>query len=230
MKMLSGFKSSRLNGVIRAVLISLVTFLLIFVLILAGISPDTYDIHIGEPASKTVYATKDVEDTVTTEQLRVAAANAVEPSYKSVDTSVNGVVLDDMKLNFDALLSIKAQWQDKLPGNATEAQLSQINETAPFTLSQDILAALLRTDRPLLQEVFDAGTAKVRDTLSSTLPEGQESSAVTRITRDLVDDKYPTGAVSLVSEILRISIQPNMLIDTEITEANRQKARDAVEP
>ena len=47
MKMLSGFKSSRLNGVIRTVLISVATFLLIFVLILAGISPDTYDIHVG---------------------------------------------------------------------------------------------------------------------------------------------------------------------------------------
>ena len=119
MKMLSGFKSSRLNGVIRAVLISLVTFLLIFVLILAGISPDTYDIHIGEPASKTVYATKDVEDTVTTEQLRVAAANAVEPSYKSVDASVNSAVLEDMKRSFDALISIKTEWQDRIAGNAT---------------------------------------------------------------------------------------------------------------
>ena len=139
MKMLSGFKSSRLNGVIRTVLISLISFLLIFVLILAGISPDQYDIHIGEPASKTIYATKDVEDTVTTELLRVAAANAVEPSYKSVDTSVNSVVLEDMKQIFDALLSIKAQWQDRLPGFATETQLSEINETAPFTLSQDML-------------------------------------------------------------------------------------------
>ena len=230
MKMLSGFKSSRLNGVIRTVLISVATFLLIFVLILAGISPDTYDIHVGEPASKTIYATKDVEDTVTTEQLRVAAANAVEPSYKSVDASVNSAVLEDMKRSFDALISIKAEWQDRIPGNATEAQLTEINKAAPFTLSQDMLTALLRTDAEVLQQVYDAGVAGVRDTLNSTLPEGQEASAVTRITRDLVDEKYPTGAVSLISEILRICIQPNMLIDTEITEANRQKARDAVEP
>lgn len=33
-----------------------------------------------------------------------------------------------------------------------------------------------------------------------------------------------------MAEVLRASIQPNMLIDTEITEANREKAREAVEP
>ena len=230
MKMLSGFKSSRVNGVIRTTLIALVSFLLIFVLILTGISPDTYDIHVGEPASKTIYATKDVEDTVTTEMLRVAAANAVEPSYKSVDTSVNTVVLDNMNQTFDALLAIRSEWQDRLPGTASEAQLAQINEAAPFTLNQDMLSTLLRTDVQSLTSVYDAGVAKVRDALNSTLPEGQESSAVTRITRDLLDDKYPTGAVTLISEIMRVCIQPNMLIDTEITEANRQKARDAVEP
>ena len=230
MKMLSGFKSSRVNGVIRTTLIALVSFLLIFVLILTGISPDTYDIHVGEPASKTIYATKDVEDTVTTEMLRVAAANAVEPSYRSVDTSVNGVVLDNMNQTFEALLAIKTEWQDKLPGAATEAQLAQINEGAPFTLSQDMLSTLLRTDTQSLTSVFDAGVAKLRDALNSTLPEGQESSAVTRITRDLLDDKYPTGVVTLISEIMRVCIQPNMIIDTEITEANRQRARDAVEP
>ena len=172
MKMLSGFKSSRLNGVIRTVLLSVVTFLLIFVLILAGISPDQYDIHVGEPASKTIYATKDVEDTVTTEQLRVAAANAVEPSYKSVDPSVNGTVLEDMKRSFDALISIKDEWQDRLPGNATEAQLAEVNRSAPFTLSQDMLTSLLRTDAELLQEVYDASASRMRDVLSSTLPEG----------------------------------------------------------
>ena len=188
MKMLSGFKSSRVNGVIRTTLIALVSFLLIFVLILTGISPDTYDIHVGEPASKTIYATKDVEDTVTTEMLRVAAANAVEPSYRSVDTSVNGVVLDNMNQTFEALLAIKTEWQDKLPGAATEAQLAQINEGAPFTLSQDMLSTLLRTDTQSLTSVFDAGVAKLRDALNSTLPEGQESSAVTRITRALQDD------------------------------------------
>lgn len=230
MKMLSGFKSSRLNGVIRTVLISVATFLLIFVLILAGISPDTYDIHVGEPASKTIYATKDVEDTVTTEQLRVAAANAVEPSYKSVDASVNSAVLEDMKQAFEQLLSIRRSWVNRIRGNATEEQLSQINSSSPITLSQDMLTALLDSEEGMLQEVFDAGLSEVRETLNSTLPEGQESSAVTRITRDLVDDKYPTGAVTLVSEILRTCIRPNMLIDTEITEANRQKARDAVEP
>lgn len=230
MKILSGFGSRRVNSVIRTVLIGLVTYLLLFGLILAGISPDQYDIHVGEPASKTIYATKDVEDSVTTEQLRAAAASAVEPSYKSVDTSVNAVVLEDMKQTFDQLTSLRDSWADQLEGKIGETQLDEVNRQAPIALSQDMLSALLHTPDDVLREIFDAAVAEVRDVLNSTLPEGQEASAVTRITRDLLDGERPNGAISLVSEILRSCIRPNMLIDTEITEANRQKARDAVEP
>ena len=75
MKKRSDMKISRLSGVVCAVLTGAVTILLLFALILTGISPDTYDINVGQPASKTIYATKDVEDTVTTAQLRQAAAN-----------------------------------------------------------------------------------------------------------------------------------------------------------
>ena len=77
MKKLTELKFNHLSGVIRCVLSGLATTLVLFALILTGITPDQYDIHVGEPASKAVYATKDVEDTVTTEALREAAANAV---------------------------------------------------------------------------------------------------------------------------------------------------------
>ncbi len=230
MKKLSEFRVSRLSGVIQCVVTALVTFILLFVLILAGISPDQYDIHVGEPASKAVYATKDVEDTVTTEALREAAANAVEPIYRSMDPSVNATVLEDMEAAFKALADIRAEYAPQAESGVSEDLLDSANRQSPVTMTQDMFSALLEAGDDTLSALAATCTDEVRETLNSTLPEGQESAAVTRITRNLLDDEYPAALVSTYAEAMRACIQPNMLIDTEITEANRQKAREAVEP
>ncbi|MBQ8508155.1 MAG: HDIG domain-containing protein [Clostridia bacterium] len=227
MKKFSDMKTGRLSSVIRSALIGVITFLLLIVLMVTGVSPDQYDIHVGEPATKTVYATKDVEDGVTTEALRQAAANAVEPSYKSVDTSVNGVVINEIETMFDQLDGLR---EAHAYSEAGEALLESINRESPVTLSMDMLSALLNNSGDSFRAVRESTIAEVRDTLNSTLPEGQESAAVTRIMRNLIDEKHPTGLASIATEVMRVCVKPNMLIDTEITEANRQKAREAVEP
>ena len=226
MKKLSELKFSHLSGVIQRALCALATFLVVFALLIAGVTPDQYDIHVGQPASKSIYATKDVEDSVTTQVLREAAANAVEPSYKSADMSVNSAVLTDIERTFSALASLRSEYQDANPDNV----LQTFNSRSPVTLTRDMLSALLSCDETQLTELSDAAEKALRDTLNATLPEGQEAAAITRITRDLSAADYPAGLVSVAAEVLRACVKPNMLIDTEITEANREKARAAVEP
>ena len=153
MKKLSELKFSALSSVIRAAIIGIITMLLLFVLILAGISPDQYDIHKGQPASKTIYATKDVEDTVTTEEMRAAAANAVEPSYKSVDSSVNAAVLEDVQGSFDRILDLRSSY---MGAEVNSALAASINAQAPVTLSQDMISALLGADAETVRGEMEA--------------------------------------------------------------------------
>ena len=230
MKKLSELKFIHLSGVIQRALCALATFLVVFVLLVAGVTPDQYDIHVGQPASKSIYATKDVEDTVTTQALREAAASAVEPSYKSADMSVNSSVLTSIERTFDTLTSLRSDYASTDPSAISNATLQAFNARSPVTLTRDMLAALLISDEAEFTDLGDAATKAVRDTLNATLPEGQEAAAITRITRDLTAADYPAGLVNVAAEVLRACIKPNMLIDTEITEANREKAREAVEP
>lgn len=230
MKKFSELKISRLSSVIRSVLIGVIAFMLLFALLLTGIAPDQYDIHVGQPSSKTVYATKDVEDSVTTEQKRQAAANQVEPSYKSVDTSVNTAVLSDMQHSFEAILKLKAEFASLGGSEITDEDLGRFNTQASISITRDSLAALLSNDDESFILLADSAVTEARDTLNSTLPEGQENAAVTRITRSLLSDEYSANLVSIATEVLHKTLRPNMLIDQEITEANRQKAREAVEP
>ncbi len=230
MKKFSEMKISRLSSVIRCVLTGILACLLIFLLLLTGVTPDQYDIHVGQPASKAVYATKDVEDTVTTEALRQAAADAVEPSYKSADPSVTNAVLQDLEQTYQQIQVLREKYADQAGKEISEDLLDAFNKESPVTLTADMLSALLSASDETIESINTVCTNEVRETLNSTLPEGQENAAVTRIGRDLISQDYPSALISAYVEILRACIQPNMLIDTEITEANRQKARDAVEP
>lgn len=230
MKKLSDLRLVRLSGVIRTVCIAAGTFILLLVLLLTGITPDQYDLYVGHPSSKTVYASKDVEDTVTTEALRNAAAAAVEPSYKSVDPSVNSEVLADVQNVFDSLLRQRTEFLSLKGEEISDEALGRFNAQCRISLTRDMLAALLSAQEEALSALVDATVAEVRETLNSTLPEGQESAAVTRITRSLISEEHASDIVSIASEVLKSCLKPNMLIDTEITEANREKARQAVEP
>ena len=223
-------KGQSFTGLIRSIVVGAAAFLLLFTMLLTGVTPDQYDISVRQPASKTIYATKDVEDTVTTNALREAAANAVEPSYKNADAGTNEAVLSDLQAEFSALSDIRRQYTIESETEITDTMLADASSAAGFKLSREMLAELLICTDDALSKLTGICVSEVRDALNSTLPEGQESAAITRIARLLTEQGFSAAQVTIATEAMRLTVQPNMLIDTEITEANRQKARDAVEP
>lgn len=222
---------ARLAPVLKTVLICLATCALMFAPLYAGVTPEQYDIQVGAPAPIEILATKDVVDSVTTEQLKNAAAAAVEPSYKSADFSGVDGVLNDLSSRFDVLRSAYDKWataDTNDESSVSDAELTRLNEFLELSLTHDQLNALLATDQQTIEDAFEMALAEVKDTLMSTLPEGQESTAVKNIRTELAR-KYPTELVSVVTDLIRGCIRPTMLIDEEITDQNRAKARDAVE-
>ncbi|MBR6220801.1 MAG: HDIG domain-containing protein [Clostridia bacterium] len=218
----------KIAPVLKKVLILSATYLLLGFILVLGISPEQHDIQIGAPAPLDILATKDVIDTVTTDELKNAAAAAVEPSYKNVDPTVVGSVSASMDALFGQLLALREN-DPPSPEDITAEELKAINDALPITLSADQYAVLLSTDEESLKQLFNSAIISVRDTLNSSLLEGQEVSAVNRLSRTLAASGNPTALVSLITDVIRNCIRPNMLIDEEITEANRQKARDGVE-
>ena len=231
MKKRGKLSAVRLAPMLQTGLICLVTCAMLFAPLYIGVTPQQYDIQVGAPAPIEILATKDVVDTVTTEQLKNTAAANVEPSYKSADFSGVDGVLEDLNARFDMLREAYDQWSGKSADDAsevTDAELSAFNESLGLSLTRDQLNTLLATEKQTLENLFEAASTEVNDTLMSTLPEGQESVAVKNIRAEL-QKKYPTQLVGIVAELIRGCIRPTMLIDEEITEQNRQKARDAVE-
>ena len=229
MKRAAKAKSTRLAPIVKIVLICAATYLGLFAMLYGGITPEQYDIKVGVPAPTLIKATKDIQDTVTTEALREEAANAVEPSYKSTDPTVVEAVVSDLNARFQALRNLRGEQTGGSARALSDTELAAINDSLSMSLTREQIAALAETDDGTLEESFAAALEQVREVLDATLPEGQEANALKSIRADL-SKLYSVQLTGLVTEAVRVCLRPNMLIDEEITETNRDKAREAVQP
>ncbi len=219
---------ARLAPMLKNALIVAVACILLTTMLVLGATPEQHDIHVGSPAPMDILATKDVNDVVTTEEHREAAAAMVEPSYKSIDFSVVGTVSSDMEALFVRLMSLRDD-NSPNPATMTDEDLDALNQQLPVNVNREEYEAWMTADDETLEALKSQAIINVRDTLNSTLLEGQEGAAVSRLSRSLAAAGFAPALVSLATDVISATIQPNMLIDAVITEENRQKARDAVE-
>ena len=49
---------------VASLLVAVITFAAVFVMLALAVTPDRYDIEVGQPAPNTIKATKDVEDKI----------------------------------------------------------------------------------------------------------------------------------------------------------------------
>ena len=221
--------NSAFAPVLQSGLIGVVTYMLLLVLLLLGITPEQHDIRVGLPAGMDIMATKDVTDTVTTELNRELAASAVEPSYKSADSGVSTQVLSDIDAHFSALSNALQDLTPQQGPFLSDDEAEGMNIILGMNITRDQYQALLDSEPKVLRELFTDTTKLVREAMNNTLLEGQEASVIASMSRTLGASGYSQPLVGVAAEIMRNSIQPNMLIDEEATEANRDKAREAVE-
>jgi len=219
---------SRVAPMLRNILIIAATYLLLAFMLVIGITPEQHDIQVGAPAPLDILASKDVIDSVTTDERRAAAAAAVEPSYKSIDFSVVGSVSSNMNAMFEQLFALR-DGDGPDPGSITEQELEALNATLPIDLTAEDYAVLINGDAAELRKLSETAIISVRDVLNSTLLEGQEAAAVNRLSRTLAANGYSQEQVALATSVIRACIRPNMLIDEEITAANRERASNEVE-
>ena len=227
----SGFLRSR--SAVRLAII-LVGIALITALFEVAIVPVRYDLQVGMVPGSTISATKDVEDTIATENRRTQAAAAVTPTYLYQEGVTEKVMAD-----FDAIfaqLRRVHQYGQTLPDQSANRTYSKDelqyakDMLTSITLWDYQLTALLNSTSEELDDAYSLLYTALQSTMQGRVIEGQTGNAVTSI-RQIVDYRISLRfGQYLASPILNACIQPNMLIDQEATEAAKQAARDAVEP
>ncbi|NLB91578.1 MAG: HDIG domain-containing protein [Clostridiales bacterium] len=218
-------------------LIVLFAVILISGMICLAITPERHDLRVGQIAPKTITATKEVEDIVTTEKNRESAVKNVEPSYHQIE-GVKEAVMENFEGIFINLRMVQAYGesllQKKEEGDKgfTPQEIEYANEMVPevsFTDSQ--ITSLLMTSK----EKLDIAYNETRIALESAYTGGairdkKETEAIQNLQR-LIGVKVDTGILLyVITPVLRTVVLPNFVIDEDSTQQLKQTAMDAVDP
>ena len=221
---------------VQQALFAAAAYLILLAICLLAISPEQYDLSVGDVAPKTITASKDIVDELTTERRRQAAADAVSPVYYKDDT-VSDTVLSDMDAVFSELRAVRElgeqirnAWGDE-GGAFTEADYAQASGLVTrLSLSNYQLRTLMNTGESDFESLYQSLVSATRTTLVSTITEGQINDAINNIQQIVSYNTRTDLWYNVAIPTLRACLKANMLIDQAATEENRQKACDAVEP
>lgn len=216
--------------------------LVLIVLFSVAVTPQRYHLKVGDIATQSITANKDVVDETATARLQEEAARLVEPIYLHKD----GVAADVTQNLATILTQVNAVQQygsstleQAAPGDEkaqrayvfNAAELEYAASLIPsMTFASYQMVTLLRTSDDDMQAMNDNIAAAVQNTMNATVREGYVSESIQYL-QQIIGYKTEIDLLqNVVTPILRKVIQPNMVIDLEATEALRQEAREAVEP
>ena len=225
-----------LNHRVRQALFILLTYVVLLMICFLAVSPEQYDLRVGDVAPKTITASRDTIDEITTGRRRQQAADSVSPVYFK-DESVTVSVLAELDNVFSELRAvrelgaqIRAGWNGE-SGSFTDEDYEQASSMlSMLSLSSYQLRTLMNTDERDFESLYQSVKSATNTTLVSMITEGQISDAINSIQQIVAYNTRTDLWYNVAIPTLRKCLRANMLIDQKATEENRQKAYNAVEP
>lgn len=209
---------------------------------LVAITPERYNLKVGDISHTTITASKDVVDEISTSRQREDAARQVEPTYVYKEN----VALEVSQNLTNVLTQVNAvqQYGNKLleqqaPDSAqakknyvfTDVELNYARSLLTLiSLADYQLNTLLRASDAQMMDLNEDITTAVTNTLNTTIREGYVNESIQYL-QQIIGYKTEIDLLqNVVTPILRKVIQPNMIIDQDATAKLQSDARDAVEP
>lgn len=215
------------------IFIALASGLCIYAMVIYALLPQKLSVQIGSTMPETVYATKKVEDAVSTDEVRERVAEQVPFQYSNSER-LRTQQVDSFRTYYTSIVNARnyayenavKDEEDNL--SVSENVLQGANEKygTALTLEQiNQLAAASQED--ILSTFRQAETA-----LNSALSQGVYEDDVDK-TRETIVDQIPkdkTVMSFLINKGLQKCMTTNMLYDEQATNAEKIKARENVEP
>ena len=211
-------------------------------LLMLAVTPQRYNLKVGDIAPTTITASKDVVDEISTTRQQEAAAASVEPTYVYKE-GISAEVMQDLQSVLTQATAVQKYGQRVLQTVAPDDQQKQKNYQfteaemkyarsllTQLTLADYQLDTLLRATEEQMTEMCSNLTAAVENTMNTTVRETNVNESIQYL-QQIIGLKTDIDLLqNVVTPILRKVVQPNMVIDQEATDKLRQEARDAVEP
>ncbi|HHV17782.1 MAG TPA: HDIG domain-containing protein, partial [Thermoanaerobacterales bacterium] len=212
------------NFTFQKLVLGLFFFIALTTLIFFSSLPQKYDVKVGEVLQESIIARKDAINTIATNQLKQAAADAVPKKY-----TLNHTITVDVKnqvadiLNYVKEVRIRNYLEDKekvkLLMDKISGDISEESYTQLVTMSDTSLKELETITKAIIEKVMEEGVKE--DSLER---------AKTYIIEEFRNLKLPQEFQSVGEEIALLTIKPNMVYDREATERQQLEAMESIAP
>lgn len=211
------------NKKLQKLLLVIALFVTIYGLLVIVSMPARYDLTVGRPSPRTIYAPRDAIDEYSTERLREQAAGAVAEVY-DYEPLVLDRALIRVGIFFDSVKQIKEN-----PDLETGEKVDLLQELIYEDLPDSTVSSLL-SDNEILIGLHE----RLNNTLSEILEQGVKENEAELARRRLSQEiaLYPFSAdLKIIAEIItQPLIAQNLEYNEVVTEENRELARRQVEP
>ena len=219
----------------RCTYVLLICMVLLCGMFLLAISPQRYNLKVGDISHTTITASKDVVDEISTTRQREEAAKAVEPTYVFKE-DVAAKVTSELNTVLAQVGAVQKYGSKLLKEDNGQYIFTDVDYKYVRTLLTHIsladyqLRTLLHTTDEEMGDMRENLTAAVNNALNTTIREGYVNETIQYL-QQIVAYKTDIDLLqNIVTPVLRKVIQPNMVIDQEATEKLRDEARAQVDP
>ncbi len=214
---------------VASLLVAVITFAAVFVMLALAVTPDRYDIEVGQPAPNTIKATKDVEDKITTDRLRAEAAARVKSIYVS-DPAVTQQVTEELTEALTSLRQVSALLTSDDSTELTATQLESANaQLNGIVLGMDQLKALGSAGEEELSAISE-DAQEFTVAFMDKLQESEIPDTLAGIRQLLIENGHSEALTDAVMLAVSGTLRANYSYDEAATEAQRQAEMDKIAP
>ena len=212
------------NVRLQKLLLTVALFLVIYGLLVIVSMPARYDLTVGRPSPRTIYAPRDFIDEYSTEQLREQTAEAV-PEVYDYNPAVLERVLREIGIFFDQVVDIKNN-----PALELDQKVQLAMREIPGELPHSTVEAFVAADRETLRDLQGRLNNTVQDVFEQGIKENETDSAMQRISQEIALYPFSANLKRVAEVVIEPYVAKNMIYNDRATEEQREQAKAEVEP
>lgn len=232
-KFYEGLRNDKKRAFRWKIIIAIITGLCVYGVVVYALIPRKMDVQVGSPMPSTVYASKKVEDSVSTNEVKDRVADQTPFQYTNSDT-LKSQQLEGFRNYYNAVINARnyvyeqAARDDANNSIVTTALVNTANQRYSTSLTYTQLTWLTSNTQADILQMFK----NAEQSLNSVVSQGLYENDVENEKEEIINAIPATNTVmrDLISAALDKHMVATMLYDEQETLAAKQKAMDNVEP
>jgi len=213
--------NNRINTIVNKklfhlIIISITFFVVVFINFYSNITPEKYELSMGQRAPVDIKAPRDLEDKDATAKLIEKAIESVEPKDK-IDPTIQIDIKKNIEKFFKTLYEVRGSYQNQ--GKSLEETLKDISVNNTFNLLEDELFFLVNATETTLQNLESYIYEVITQVMSTGIKKEEldiEKSNIEKYFMGL--EGFSSKVKTIAIKIVNSSIKENTFLDKELTQ------------